>query len=246
MQPYFVPYIGYFQLMAAVDRFVLLDDVNFIKRGWINRNRLPDTSEGKTQWLTLPLLNASQNRLIRDIQIAEDNGWKKKLIRTMQYCYSRACYGPELIAMFEGWMNTTEGRLTDFLAKTLSDIACRCGVHTEIIPSSSAYSNHDLRGQDRILDICRQEDAAVYVNLPGGQCLYDRAVFRDAGVDLAFIDPTAIQFDLSFDTSFGPYLSVLDLLARNSADQICRAVHTPGSHVHDNSERAANERRTVA
>lgn len=81
MQPYLLPYLGYYQLMASTDQFVILDDVGFINRGWINRNRIPIA--GVSQYITLPLLKASQNREIREIDIAPDDGWKPWLARTL-------------------------------------------------------------------------------------------------------------------------------------------------------------------
>src|SRR5512140_19777 len=91
MQPYFLPYIGYFQLMAAVDKFVVFDDVNYINRGWINRNRL--LLNGGAHTFTVPLRGASQNKLICDIELAEDDGWRDKLLRTISQSYAKTpCY----------------------------------------------------------------------------------------------------------------------------------------------------------
>ena len=102
MQPYFLPYIGYFQLMAAVDRFVILDDVNYIKGGWINRNRLP--ARNGTMWLTLPLVGASPNRIIREIEILPDNGWKRAMERTVALTYAEATGSGVCIASSgSGW-----------------------------------------------------------------------------------------------------------------------------------------------
>jgi len=215
MQPYFLPYIGYFQLMSAVDRFVILDDVNYINRGWINRNRIPNTSLDTTQWLTVPLRRASQNRLIRDLSIAPDDGWRNCMLRTIQNCYSRSPGSTDLIPRCEGWLNAAEGNLSDFLRRTLADIANQCDITTEVVPTSSAYSGNGLSGQERILDICLQEGATIYVNLPGGRHLYDHALFQSSGVELMFLKPNISDSHLTFCESCGPFLSILDLLMRN-------------------------------
>src|SRR4051812_7809722 len=98
MQPYFVPYLGYFQLLAAVDKIVLLDDVNFINGGWINRNRI--RVNGQPHWLTLPLAQASQNRLINEINIVDDPAWKRKAVRTLELTYQEAPFVDQILPFF--------------------------------------------------------------------------------------------------------------------------------------------------
>lgn len=222
MQPYFLPYIGYFQLINAVDKFVILDDVNYINRGWINRNRLPD-GDG-TRWLTLPLVGASQNRLIRDISICPDDGWKAKMLRTVQQSYAGASEYDQAFHMFQEWLNSTSENLSDFLYETLMDICRHCGICTEIVPTSMVYPKGELKGQQRILDICMREKATVYLNPPGGKDLYDASLFAAAGVELLFLQPAIKQLQLKFSGSEGPVLSILDLLMRNSPDALQRAV----------------------
>ena len=102
MQPYFLPYIGYFQLMAAVDKFVLLDDVNFINRGWINRNRIAVNDE--PYWITIPLAKASQNRLINELEIIDDPSWKRKVVRTVELNYKRAPFLDTALPLFSGML----------------------------------------------------------------------------------------------------------------------------------------------
>ncbi|MFN9114197.1 MAG: WbqC family protein, partial [Bacteroidota bacterium] len=126
MQPYFLPYIGYFQLMAAADRFVFLDDVNYINRGWINRNRLR-TPQGPA-WFTLPLVGASQNRLICDLEIKPDDGWKRSLERTLSINYSKApCYA-EVFPQFVSTLAAASGNLAQFLTQNLQQLAAWLGL----------------------------------------------------------------------------------------------------------------------
>ena len=224
MQPYFLPYVGYFQLMASVDKFVILDDVNFINRGWVNRNRLP-TAHGPA-WLTLPLHNASQNRLISELDIFSDDGWKAGMRGTIATCYSKAAERQLMLPLVDHWLEIANGNLSTFLHTTLCDIAERCGILTEIVRTSSVYPKGELRGQHRILDICLREGADVYVNPPGGKALYDGELFASKGVDLRFLQPAIKNLNLRYSGLDGPVLSVLDLLMQNSYEAMHQAVHT--------------------
>jgi|ERR1700730_1337803 len=224
MQPYFLPYVGYFQLMAAVDKFVLLDDVNFINRGWINRNRI--WSNGIAEWITLPLVKASQNRLIGELEILPDDGWKAKLLRKAENSYPRASYAENALKLFAAIVSEAEGHLSTFLSHTLRRINNYLGVSVNMEPTSSVYPKDGLRGQDRILDICRRERADTYVNLPGGQKLYSRESFKAAGIELAFLDPNLQSLSLRFSGYEGPVLSILDLLMLNPVADVKKAVHT--------------------
>src|SRR5712671_2604438 len=117
MQPYFLPYIGYFQLMSAVDKVVLLDDVNFINGGWINRNRI--VVNGERYWLTLPLSKASQNSLINEIKIVDDPVWKRKTMRTVELNYRGAPYAPQVLPLFSEMLAEARGSLSAFLYRQL-------------------------------------------------------------------------------------------------------------------------------
>ncbi len=222
MQPYFLPYLGYFQLLAAVDRFVVLDDVNYINRGWINRNRI--SSPHGTQWLTIPLSKASQNRLIREIEILPDNGWKMNMSRSVTATYSRAPEAAAVLPLFLGWLTGASGNLSTFLYRSLTDVVRFVGLTTELIPTSAVYPRSGLKGSDRILDICRREGATTYVNLPGGRDLYDSDVFSRAGIQLQFLQPQLDFPSLRYSGSEGPILSILDLMMLNSSKTLREAV----------------------
>jgi hypothetical protein len=187
MQPYFMPYIGYFQLMAAVDKFILLDDVNYIKGGWINRNRI--LSNAAPAWMTIPLLGASPNKLIREIEIQPDNGWKRKTLTQVKQSYSKAPFCDSTLRHFESWIEIANGNLSSSLYRVLKDLAEILNIGTEIVPSSSIFSKDGLSGVDRVINICFQTGATHYINAPGGKTLYDSEVFRDRGIFLEFIEP---------------------------------------------------------
>ena len=233
MHPYFLPYIGYFQLMSVVDKFVLLDDVNFINRGWINRNRI--AVNGEPYWMTLPLIKASQNRLINEIEIFDDPSWKRKILRTVEHSYRQAPYFAQVLPLFSQILEEARGPLAGFLYGQLTRLAAYIGLDVRIEKSSSIYPKEGRSGQDRILDICGHEQADSYLNLPGGRDLYDTAAFQARGIELLFIEPNFEAMNLQHGGQEGPYLSILDLVMFNSpatvrdAIALCRAA-PPKSH----------------
>ncbi len=222
MQPYFLPYLGYFQLMASVDKFILLDDVNYINRGWINRNRI--LIQGEPRWLTLPLVGASQNRLIRDILIADDDRWRHKALRSIEASYRNASQFDQVFPWVTKLLESKTRNLSQFLCESLTDLAKQLELSVQIESTSSRYPNGDLVGEARILDICRQEGAAGYVNLPGGRALYHGERFQQAGIDLRFVDSQFENLTLQYDPAAGPTLSILDLAMRNPLSELRRAL----------------------
>jgi hypothetical protein len=225
MQPYFLPYVGYFQLMAAVDKFVLLDDVNFINRGWINRNRI--VVNGEPYWLTLPLAKASQNRLINEIDIVDDPVWKRKMLRTVELSYRSAPLAHRVLPMFAELIEGASGSLSTFLFHHLRRLAHYIGIDVSIEPTSTIYPKEGRTGQDRILDICTREGAITYVNLPGGRELYDAQAFAAAGIKLLFVEPNLETMTLRYTGHGAPSLSILDLLMLNSPATIHEVIKKP-------------------
>ena len=218
MQPYFFPYIGYFQLINLVDRFVIYDDVNYINRGWINRNNL--LVNGLPSLITVPLEAASQNKLISDIKIVSDDKWKVKLIKTIELSYKKS---PNFIGIFELLVNFLNKDYDSISAFNLSSIRMICeylNLNTDIIPSSTIYENTNLKSQDRILDICKREKATEYYNPIGGIELYNSDYFKDSGVQINFIKTKNITYKQSNTNKFVPNLSMIDVLMNNSTFDI--------------------------
>jgi len=222
MQPYFLPYIGYFQLMAAVNKFIILDDVSFINRGWINRNRIPVNEQ--PHWLTVPLVKASQNRLINEIDIVDDDGWKAKMLRTVEASYIAAPFAETILNLFSQVLADAEGRLSTFLFRTLTQVAAYIGTDVCIEETSAIYPKKDRKGQHRILDVCIREGATSYVNPPGGRELYDTELFASAGIELLFLNPNLDALSLRYSGQDGPVFSILDLMMLNSCSALKEAV----------------------
>lgn len=218
MQPYFLPYIGYMQLMHAVDKFVLYDDVAFINRGWINRNRM--LVNGQEFMFTIPLKEASQNKKINDIELSNDPKWRGKLLKTIEQSYRKApCYGT-VYPMLEKIINFTGGSIAELIYPGLLELNRFLGITTEVVPSSAVYRNDHLKAQDRILDICLQEKTTHYINPVGGMELYDKERFSQESIQLSFIQARKVVYPQLNRQEFMPWLSMLDVLMNNDVDSI--------------------------
>ncbi len=209
MQPYILPYVGYLQLMATVDKFILYDDVNFINRGWINRNRM--LVNGQDFMFTVPLKNASQNKLINEIELGDENKWREKLLKTIEQAYKKAPQFGVVFGLIEQIVNNKSGKITDFIADSFVVLNNYLDIKTEIVRTSAIYNNTHLKAQERILDICKQEQAHHYINPIGGMELYDRHYFEESKIKLNFIKAKPIHYQ-QFKNEFVPWLSILDLL----------------------------------
>ena len=213
MQPYFLPYIGYLQLMDAVDTFVLYDDVAFINRGWINRNRL--LINGQEFMFTIPLRDASQNKRINEVHLADDPKWRGKLLKTIEQGYRKASNYGTVMPLTEKIVNFATDSIADLCYNSLVELNQFLGIDTRLVQSSSVYGNNDLKAQQRIIDICRQENATKYINPIGGQELYDKPSFTDQGMTLHFMQSKSLPYPQLKQSEFIPWLSVLDVLMHN-------------------------------
>jgi WbqC-like protein family len=209
MQPYLFPYIGYWQLIHAVNRFVIYDDVNYIKGGWINRNRI--LINGEPAYITVPLHQPSPFKRICDTTLKPSSSWRDKQIKMVEITYRKAPSFAVAFPVIERLIRHGTDSLPDYLAHQLRTLSAFMGLNTEFVASSRCYENSDLPGQARILDICRREGATVYVNPLGGQELYDPSAFRAFGIDLRFIVMRSFSYHQR-SKGFVPYLSIIDAL----------------------------------
>ncbi|KAE8759819.1 hypothetical protein FSO04_11975 [Paraburkholderia madseniana] len=217
MQPYLFPYIGYFQLVAAVDKFVFYDDVNFIKNGWINRNRI--LLGDQIRYLTVPLAGASPMLKINDVLIQPRERWLRKLLESIRHAYAKAPQYPRISELIEQILTAPFDHISLLASHTVTEICRYLEIDTEFVASSTRYGNAQLKGTHRVIDICAREQALIYVNLPGGRALYDGEAFSARGVELAFIEPNLCPYS-QFDDVFHPALSILDVLMFNGKDNV--------------------------
>lgn len=198
MQPYFLPYIGYFQMINAVDKFVFYDDVTYIKKGWINRNRV----KGGTIF-TIPLKNQSQNRLIRDTEVLWSSRFISKFLKTIHQTYSKSPYFSEVFSIVEDIINSQPNTISELAIDSVMKFSDYIGIDTEFkVSSEEEY----LKGEDKVINlinICNQENTNHYINPIGGQSLYDKATFKSLGITLNFIQtqPSLSIIDECFSKS---------------------------------------------
>ena len=214
MQPYFLPYIGYFQLINAVDKYVIYDDVQYIKGGWINRNKL--LLNGKDFMFNLLLSGASPNKLINEITVNEN---QTSLIKTIQSAYGKAAYFNDVFALVKKIFEFEDKNLGKFIGNSLIQIADYLKFNTKFIYSSEIDKNNLLKAQDKVLQICKILEATEYFNAIGGQYLYNKEVFQQDNIKLNFLKTETIEYK-QFKNEFVPYLSILDVMMFNSVEEI--------------------------
>lgn len=181
MQPYYYPYIGYFELIKSVDKFVFLNNVQYIRRGWVNRNRIRWNNTWK--YLTVPIVKCSRSTLIENIKISGDE-WKRDHLISIIYSYNNVINHP----IVQHLASLTTNSLCELLMDTLQHTAQFLGLKTEFLDSRNYPS--DRRKQYLLIDICKQLGATTYVNAPGGVSLYDPADFEQEKIKLEFLPPT--------------------------------------------------------
>ena len=216
MQPYFFPYIGYFQLISAVDLFIVYDNIKYTKKGWINRNRM--LQNGKDVVFSLPLKSDSDQLNICDRRISE-NFDREKFLNQFKGAYRRAPYFGEAFSLVEEIMSYEDANLFHFLYNSIEKICSHLGIGTEIRISSDVPIDHDLKNQDKVLALCSAVGATTYLNAIGGTELYSQEAFRNSGIVLKFIKSKPFEYPQLID-SFIPWLSIIDVMMFNPINVI--------------------------
>jgi hypothetical protein len=215
MQPYFFPYIGYFSLIKVVDLFIFYDDVNYIKGGWVNRNRILINSEAK--YLTLNVKNGSPNKLINEIEF-DDN--RQKLLKTIEQNYKKAPYFKQVWPLLETNLKLKTTSLADIAINSVRSVTNYLGMKTKFEISSVSYpETKGLERSDRLKQICRKTHADTYINAIGGIDLYDKNDFLKNHINLQFLKPQLLQYK-QYKETFIPGLSIIDVLMFNSIEDI--------------------------
>lgn len=217
MQPYFFPYIGYFQLINAVDKFIILDDVNYIKKGWINRNRI--LLNGKDYLFTIPCEKISQNKLINEVEVIKDEKAVNKFLKTINNAYSKAPYFSEVFELVEGVFKFDKVLISELAYGSITSVLNFLGIEKNIVFSSKNYSNSEFKKADRLIDICKMNNADIFINSSGGKELYDKVEFNKNGIKIYFIKNIITPYN-QFENNFIPGLSIIDVLMFNTKDEI--------------------------
>jgi hypothetical protein len=214
MQPYFFPYIGYFQLIAQADTFVFYDDVQYMKGGWINRNRI--RRDGVPCWLTLPVQAGRLSDMImqRSYRGPQDT---ETILRQVSQAYRKAPQFERIFPLIQAIMAFEDANVAAFNINLLTRIAGHLGLRTRLLRSSGIPKDESLTGQDRVIDICRRLGATHYVNAIGGRDLYHQDAFANAGMKLSFLQSNAEPLP---GGEAAPYLSVIDTLMNTAGPQV--------------------------
>ncbi len=223
MQPYFLPYVGYFQLLAAVDQFIVYDNIQYTKKGWINRNRL--LQNGKDVLFSLPLKKDSDFLDVCARELAPDFK-RAKLLQQFKGAYRKAPYYHETLPVLERILNYEDNNLFGFIHHSLIMLCQHLGIQTQILISSEINIDHDLKGQEKVLALCSACKADVYINAIGGKELYSKDIFKSQGLELQFIQAKPFEY-AQFDHPFVPWLSILDVMMFNPMPtiQTCLTTH---------------------
>lgn len=217
MQPYFLPYIGYWQLIHAVDTFVVYDNIQYTKKGWINRNRV--LVNGKAEYLTIPIKHDSDYLDIIDRRLSDDFEKRKvEILRRIDGLYHKAPYFNEAYPVIESCI-TDYNNLFGFVFNSLLTIKEYLEIKTKIVISSYVYIDHSLKAQDKVMAICENLGADSYINAIGGVDLYSRKYFESKYIKLNFIKADKIEYS-QFGNEFVPWLSILDVMMFNSKQDI--------------------------
>jgi hypothetical protein len=220
MQPYFVPYIGYFQLIGSVDLFVIYDNIKYTKKGWISRNRI--LQHGQPAVISLSLKNDSDALDVGDRQLATDFS-REKLLNRIAGAYRKAPYFGQAFPVVERIVRNEERNLFRFLHHSIVETCRYLAINTEIAISSAFPVDPALKGQAKVIALCGHAGADVYVNAIGGIELYSAEVFRSAGLELKFIRSGSFEYH-QFGETFVPSLSIIDVMMFNPVEVMRRCL----------------------
>jgi hypothetical protein len=222
MQPYFLPYIGYFQLISAVDTFIVYDNIKYTKKGWINRNRI--LLNGSDGMFTLPLRRGSDSLDVVQRELAVDFD-RNKLLNQFKGAYRDAPQFEQNFPLLQRIVRHEAVNLFDYVLHSIVQLCAHLRIKTQIKISSEVPIDHTLKGQEKVLALCKFIGANTYINTIGGVELYTKNDFRNQGIDLRFIK--AQQFEYAqFGKPFVPWLSILDVLMFNPLDQVQERVRS--------------------
>jgi hypothetical protein len=222
MQPYFLPYIGYFQLIDAVDVFVVYDRIKYTKKGWINRNRM--LRNGESVMFSLPLKHDSDHLDVCERELAQSFD-RDKLLSQFEGAYRRAPQFARTFPLLEAVVRYEDVNLFRFLHHSIVRMCAHLGIGTEIRVASEIAIDHGLKGQDKVLALCAAAGAGTYVNAIGGTELYAKRDFEEQSIALTFVRPRPFEYP-QFGDVFVPWLSIVDVLMFNALDDVRACIST--------------------
>lgn len=220
MQPYLFPYIGYFQLIGAVDLFVVYDNIKYTKKGWINRNRF--LQNGADALFSVPLRNDSDFLDVRERAVAPDFN-RDKLLNQLREAYRRAPQFATAFPLVERVLRNEEENLFRFIHRSIVEVCGYLGIGTTVAISSEVAIDHTLRGKEKVIALCRGVGAETYINPIGGIGLYSKGEFAAEGVELRFLKSRPFEYP-QLGVPFVPWLSIIDVMMFNSRERIMERI----------------------
>jgi hypothetical protein len=219
MQPYFVPYIGYYQLIRFVDLFVVYDNIEYTKKGWFARNRI--LKNGEAELIGLTIAKGPDNAHVVDRYLADTfhSKDKIKLKNKIQEQYRKAPFFNETMPVINDILACDANNLFEFIFNSLKITTGHLGITTPMVRSSEIAIDHSLRSENKVLAICEALGAKQYVNPIGGVDLYSRERFQQKDIELSFLKANNIEYSQAGDP-FIPFLSIIDVMMYNSLDKI--------------------------
>lgn len=218
MQPYLFPYIGYFQLINAVDEFIVYDNIQFTKKGWINRNKI--LVNGTEAYITFPLKKDSDYLDVKDRFLSDD--WeveRKKILNRICESYRKAPQFDLAIPLIERIVMYENRNLFQFIFNSIQQINSYLDINTPLIVSSSISIDHSLKSDKKVIALSKVRSASHYINPIGGLDLYCKEEFKNQGLELNFLKTNEIIYS-QFKNEFVPFLSIIDVMMFNSKDTI--------------------------
>jgi hypothetical protein len=193
-QPYFYPYIGYFNLIKSVDVFVFFNDVQYIRRGWINRNRISEDF-----YITVPVKKAPQETLINQIKINNEYNWHQSHCKSLETKYGKKCFTNPVYSFYKNIPKYEF--LVDLLKESNKNVCEFLSIKTKFIDSEELGIDKKIKNKHRIIEICKKLGATNYCNLPGGASLYSKEYFEKNNITLEFLE----------NKNINNYLSIFDI-----------------------------------
>ena len=233
MQPYFFPYLGYFQLIRSVDKFILFGKINHIKKGWVNRNRLLVKNQGFVL-CPVPLIKPSILKKISELEIDDSKPWRTKLRKHLQIHYSKAPMFREVYPFLNRLIDYQTNSLYELNAHIITSVCEYLGIQTLICQDNTTYQHIEEKLKDagyldqypgldrknvRVIEICRYEGACEFHNAIGGMQLYSGKVFSEYGISIKFIKTDQVIYK-QFDNEFIANLSIIDVMMFNDTSRI--------------------------
>ena len=219
MQPYFFPYIGYFQLIYMVDQFVLYDNIEFTKKGWINRNRM--LQNGKPEYFTLPLRKGSDYLNVNQRFLADTSEIElSKILRRISANYRKSPFFRDFYPILEEVFLSKKQNLFDFIYHSIQSILNYLDIETSIVISSDLTKEISfLKKEKKVLEICKVLNASSYVNPSGGKDLYNKNEFKNENINLEFCKTKYIEYT-QFKNDFIEHLSIIDVCMFNDKQTV--------------------------